>query len=247
MLLLAACSPSGSVSDLAATDHSSSSSLKEGSTSPLTCLVTRAVSEEPRGGWLPTKGGVLDYNPDSANGTPVPSAQATRMGASFAGASGHYFAVTEAREIRNSQCAVVQWALLHDKAQNSAYLALLHLGQPVNPDSFPLLGVSTERLRLRGGTEVLSSETSDGGVVTVVATLSDGLTVLLQIRRAGDTEGEGYPTTITFQGPGATSSGPAPISKSQAIRAAVTILSETDSMHLASRVPNINAVVGSGG
>jgi hypothetical protein len=107
-------------------------------------------------------------------------------------------------------------------------LALLQLRRPIDPDSFPFLGASTNRLRLHGGTEVLSSQTSNGGVVTVVATRSDGLTLLLQIRRAGDEEGIGYPTTI-LSGPGASNStGPALISEAQAITIDSAVLSKTD-------------------
>jgi hypothetical protein len=226
VLLLAGCSPPGVTHSAAI--HSTDLGLTEVSASPLACLDGRAeTAAEPRGGWLPTKGGALDYNPDSPSGTPVPSAPATRMGARFAATSGHHLVVTEATEIRTSKCEVVRWALLHDKAQDSAYLALFHLGRPVDPNSFPLIGASTGRLRLHNGTEILSSQTSDGGVVTIVATRSDGLTALLQIRRAGDDEGIGYPTTVTVQGPGAsTLSGPSPISEAGALRDAVKVLSE---------------------
>jgi hypothetical protein len=180
---------------------------------------------------LPVKGGVLDYNPDSTDSAPaeLPSPQAKRMAMRFASMSGHHFAVVEAKAARTSHCAVVQWALLRDKTQDSAYLALLQLHRPIDPDSFPLLGASTNRLRLRSGTEVLSSQTTGGGVVTIVATRPDGLTVLLQIRRAGDEEGVGYPTTTTLQGSGAsTSTGTALISEAQAIRIGSTVLSKAD-------------------
>lgn len=153
------------------------------STAVLGCLDPGATTAEPLGGWMPNKGGVLDYNPDSADSAPVepPSAQAKLMATRFASMSGHHFDVVEAKAARTSHCTVVQWALLHDKTQDSAYLALLRLRRPIDPNSFPLLGASTNRRRLHGGTEVLSSQTSNGGVVTVVATQSDGLTLLLQI------------------------------------------------------------------
>ena len=110
--------------------------------------------------------------------------------------------------------------LLHDRSQNSAYLALLQLRRQVDPSSFPLLGATMNRHRLGNGTEVLSSQTNDGGVVTVVVAQGDGLVALLQIRRAGDEEGTGYPSTVVFQGSGSSvPSGPAPISIAQAIKA----------------------------
>jgi hypothetical protein len=153
------------------------------------------------------------------------------MATRFASMNGHHFMVVEAKVAGTLHCAVVQWAALYDKARDSAYLALLQLGRAIDPDSFPFLGASTNRMRLRSGTEVLSSQTTDGGVVTVVATNSDGLTVLLQIRRAGNYEGVGYPTTTVLPG-GSTPTGPAPISGARAIRDALTVLSE------ASQIPS---------
>ena len=151
------------------------------------------------------------------------------MAMTFASTAGGRFAIAEAKDATTSRCALVQWALLLDKAQDSAYLALLQLRRPVDPDSFPFLGTSTDRLRLRDGTEVLSSKTTDGGVVTIVAARPDGLTVLLQIRRAGDQEGSGYPTT-TWQRPEAsTSTGPAPIAEARAIRISSAVLSKAGS------------------
>jgi hypothetical protein len=198
-------------------------------TDPLGCLDPRAPAAEPRGGWLPNKRGVLDYNPDSVDSTLVvrPSVQAKLMATQFADMSDHHFAVVEAKAARTSHCVTVQWAFLQDKANDSAYLALLQLRRPIDPDSFPLLGATTNRRKLQNGTVVLSSQTSNDGVVTVVATRSDGLTLLLQIRRAGDEEGIGYPTTV-LPGPGASSTGPAPISDAQAVRIGSTVLSKTD-------------------
>jgi hypothetical protein len=196
----------------------------------LGCLNPRAAAAEPRGGWLPNRGGVLDYNPDSTDSTQIerPSAEAMLMATRFGAMSGRHFIVVDAKAAGTSHCAVVQWAQLRDKTLDSAYLALLRLRRPIDPDSFPLLGATTNRLKLRNGTEVLSSQTSNGGVVTVVATRTDGLTLLLQIRRAGDEEGVGYPTTI-LPGPGASNSaGPALISEAHAIRIVSTVLSKTD-------------------
>jgi hypothetical protein len=193
---------------------------------PIMCLDSRHTAREPRAGWLPDRGGVIDYNPDSSDRpVAVPSGRTDRLAATLASTLGHGYTVSRVGENRTPTCVAVRWALVHDHALNSVYLALLRLDRPVDPSSFPFLGTSTDRHRLGNGTEILSSHTGDGGVVTVVAVRSDGLAVLIQSRRAHDEEGDGYPTTVTLQAPPRLPpAGPAPISVARATRAGLVAL-----------------------
>ena len=224
-VLLAACSSSGG-GVMSVPNSSATASPSAPSAEPLACLDPSLAPKTPRGGWLPDRGGVIGYNPDSTNGSAaVPSTRANQTAARFASIIRHGFMVTRVGENSASRCTVARWALLHDRSLNSGYLALIQLRRSVDPGSFPLLGDSIVRQRLGNGTEILSSMTDDGGVVTVVAARSDGLVAFIQIRRVNDEEGSGYPTTVSF--PGASTSprfGPAPISIGQAITAARTIL-----------------------
>jgi hypothetical protein len=223
--ILAACTPKG---DGATRVTRNSSASKQATLSgPVACLDQQLRAPPPRGGWLPDRGGILDYNPDSTGSELDPSAQAGRMAASFATVIGKGFEVAKIGENGTSSCALVRWVLLRDQAGSSVYLALFQLRDPVNSGSFPLLGTTTDRRHLDDGTVVLASQTEDQGVVTVVEARVHGLVALIQVRRANDAEGEGYPTTVMVPPSGSTSTGPAPLTVDQAISAATNMLSKS--------------------
>jgi len=223
--ILAACTPNG---EGAPTVPRTSSASKQTTLSgPVACLDQRLRVPLPRGGWLPDRGGILDYNPDSIGSELDPSAQAARMATSFSAVIGKGFEVAKFGENGTSTCALVRWALLRDQAGSSVYLALFRLRDPVNSGSFPLLGVTTDRRHLDDGTVVLASQTEDKGVVTVVEARIHGLVALIQVRRANDAEGEGYPTTVMVPPSGSVSTGPAPLTVDQAISAATNMLSKS--------------------
>jgi hypothetical protein len=197
---------------------------------PVSCLDQRLRVPLPSGGWLPDRGGILEYNPDSSSGPELaPSANAARMAATFATVVGKGFQVAKFGENGIAKCALVRWALLRDHVGSSVYLALLQLRDPINSGSFPLIG-TIDRRQLDGGTEVLTSQTEDMGVVTVVEARSHGLVALIQVRRSNDGEGEGYPTTVVTAPPsGSDPTGPAPLAIDQAISAATKMLSDLPS------------------
>jgi hypothetical protein len=149
------------------------------------------------------------------------------MAASLATVIEKGFEVAKFGENGTPACVVVRWALLRDQAGSSVYLALFQLRDPVNSGSFPLLGTTTDRRHLDDATEVLASQTEDEGVVTVVEARIHGLVALIQVRRANDAEGEGYPTTVMVPPSGSGSTGPAPLTVDQAISAATNILSKS--------------------
>jgi hypothetical protein len=225
--ILAACTPTGHG---ATTVPRNSSPSKQNlpMAGPVTCLDQQAGVSLPRGGWLPDRGGILQYNPDSSGSELDPSPQAARMAATLATVIGDGFQVAKFGENGTSRCALVRWALLRDQAGSSVYLALLQLRDPVNSGSFPLLGDSIDRRHLDDGTEVLASQTQDKGVVTVVEARTHGLVALLQVRRSNDAEGEGYPTTVVTVPPSASGpTGPAPLTIDQATSAASNMLPKT--------------------
>jgi hypothetical protein len=225
--ILAACTPTG---NQATTVHRNLSPSKQSALSgPVSCLDQRLRLPRPRGGWLPDRGGILEYNPDSPSGPePDPSARATRVAAHLAAVIGKGFQVVKFGENGTSSCALVRWALLRDQVGSSVYLALLQFRDPVNSGSFPLIGITIDRRHLDDGTEVLASQTEDKGVVTVVEARIHGLVALLQVRRSNDAEGDGYPTTVVTVPPsGSQSTGPAPLTVDQAISAATNMLSKS--------------------
>jgi hypothetical protein len=225
--MLAACTPTGHRTTTV--PRNLSPSKQSTVTGPVTCLDQRLRVPLPGGGWLPDRGGTLEYNPDSSSGSErVPSAQAARMAANLATVIGKGFQVVKFGENGTHSCALVRWALLRDQAGSSVYLALLQLRDPVNSGSFPLIGITIDRRHLGDGAEVLASQTQDEGVVTVVEARIHGLVALLQVRRSNDAEGDGYPTTVVTAPPsGSGPKGPAPLTVDQAISAATNMLSKS--------------------
>jgi hypothetical protein len=147
------------------------------------------------------------------------------MAATLATVVGKGFRVAKFGENGISECALVRWALLRDQMGSSVYLALLQLRDPINSGNFPLIG-TIDRRQLDGGTEALTSQTEDTGVVTVVEARIHGLVALIQVRRSKDGEGEGYPTTVVTAPPsGSDPTGPAPLTVDQVISAATKVLS----------------------
>ncbi len=166
---------------------------------PLTCFETALHTTPPSGGWLPSNGGVVDWNLFSGTlGSPSPTTVA--LASYIAPQLGRIFERPTEADLwgTNRDCVVERTVTFTDRAGDSVGVQALQLAKPLSTDSFSLLGYgqSVSQVTLPDGTVVITAHTADDSYLGAFVASANGLVVDVI---AGTAKGaglfSGYPTT----------------------------------------------------
>lgn len=189
---------------------------------PLGCLDPRAPAKVSSTSWV--DGGALDYSPENAGTSRMPSSTTLGLARRIDAIVGHGFDISSTHEYDSSSC-VEMWTFSLARPDGGHVLAeVLQLHRQVSSQSFPLVGEPLATRWTRGETELLRSAEPDRSSESVLSVQPDGLLVFVQVRSVSGIDPSGWPTTTMAVNP--PPSTPAALTMAQATAATLAISNE---------------------